>query len=136
MVSGTKNRASADCTTHLPMHISITSCSYTNSVCLEEVIQRCFVKKVFLEISQISQENTCTRVSFLIKLPAFIKKENLAQVFSCEFCKVFKNTSLHRTPLVAASVSLQGSIQIWLRWWGGGILVFEKSHMQLFVDLI
>ena len=113
MVSCTKNRASADCTTQLPMNISITSCSYTNSVCLEEVIQRCFVKKVFLEISQISQENTCTRVSFL---PAFIKKENLAQVFSCEFCKVFKNTSLHRTPLVAASVSLQGSIQIWLRW--------------------
>ena len=23
----------------------------------------------------------------------FIKKENMAQVFSCEFCKIFKNTS-------------------------------------------
>ena len=30
-----------------------------------------FCKKVFLEISQNSQENTCTRVSFLIKLQAW-----------------------------------------------------------------
>ena len=29
----------------------------------------CSVKNVFLEISQNSQENTCDRVSFLIKLP-------------------------------------------------------------------
>ena len=27
----------------------------------------------------------------------------LAQVFSCEFCEIFKNTFLHRTPPVAAS---------------------------------
>ena len=35
---------------------------------IEAVFQRCSVKKVFLEISQNSQENTCARVSFLIKL--------------------------------------------------------------------
>ena len=34
----------------------------------------------------------------------FIKKETLAQVFSCEFSKISKNTFLHRTPQVAASV--------------------------------
>ena len=34
----------------------------------EEVVQRCSVKKVFLEYSQNSQENTCARVSLLIKL--------------------------------------------------------------------
>ena len=34
------------------------------------VAQRCSVKKVFLEISQNSQENTSARVSFLIKLHA------------------------------------------------------------------
>ena len=33
----------------------------------EAVIQGCSVEKVFLEISQNSQENTCARVSFLIK---------------------------------------------------------------------
>ena len=37
---------------------------------LEVVVQRCSVKKVFLKISQNSQESTCTRVSFLIKLQA------------------------------------------------------------------
>ena len=36
----------------------------------EAVSQRCSVKKVFLEISQNSQENTCASVSFLIKLQA------------------------------------------------------------------
>ena len=54
------------------------------------VVQRCFVKKVFLEISP----NACN----------FIKKETLAQVFSCEFCEISKNTFFRRTPLVAASV--------------------------------
>ena len=36
----------------------------------------------------------------------FIKKETLVQVFSCEFCKISKNTSSYRTSLVAASVIL------------------------------
>ena len=66
-----------------------------------------FCKKVFLEISQNSQKNTCARVSFLIKLQAqpcnVIKKETLAQVFSCEFCQISKNTFSYRTPLAAAS---------------------------------
>ena len=68
----------------------------------------CSVKKVFLQILQNSQENTCARVSFLIEFQAqaynFIKNETLAQMFSCEFCAIFKNIFLHRTPLVAASV--------------------------------
>ena len=51
----------------------------------EAVIQRCSVKR-FLEISQNSQENTCAEAC------NFIKKETLAQVFSCEFCKISKNT--------------------------------------------
>ena len=33
----------------------------------------------------------------------FIKKETLAQVFSCEFCEISKNSFSYRTPLVAAS---------------------------------
>ena len=59
----------------------------------EAVLQRCSVKKVSLEISQNSPENTCTRTSFLIKLQAynFIEKETLVQMFSCEFCEISKN---------------------------------------------
>ena len=37
---------------------------------LEAVVQKCSLKKVFLKISQNSQENTSARVSFLIKLQA------------------------------------------------------------------
>ena len=62
----------------------------------EAVARRCSIKKVFLEISQNSQENICATVSFLIKLQAsacnFIKKKTLAQAFSCEFCEISKNT--------------------------------------------
>ena len=51
---------------------------------------------MFLKISQSSQENTCARVPFLIKLQVeacnFIRKETLTQVFSCKFCEIFKNT--------------------------------------------
>ena len=35
----------------------------------------------------------------------FIQKETLAQVFSCEFCKISMNTFSYRTPPVAASDS-------------------------------
>ena len=38
--------------------------------CLEAVAWRCSVKKMFSEISQLLQENTCARVSFLVKLQA------------------------------------------------------------------
>ena len=56
---------------------------------MPEAVTRSFsVKKVFLKISQNSQENTCTRVSFLIKLQTsgnFFKKEALAQAFHLDY---------------------------------------------------
>ena len=58
--------------------------------------QRCSIKKVFLKISQ----NTCARVSFLIKL------QTLAQVFFCEFCEIFKNTFFTEHLWTTASVLL------------------------------
>ena len=57
---------------------------------IEAVAQRYSVKKVFLKMSQNSQENTCDWASFLIKL-------------QIEFCESFKNTLFYRTPLVVAS---------------------------------
>ena len=36
-------------------------------------------------------------------LESLFKKEALAQVFSCKFCKISKNTFSYRTPPVAAS---------------------------------
>ena len=40
-----------------------------------------FLKKVFLKISQNSQENTCTRLSFLSAAGNFINEETPAQCF-------------------------------------------------------
>ena len=62
------------------------------SILTEALVRRCSVNKVFLEISQNSQENTSARVSFLIKLQNFIKKETMGQVFSFEFFKISKST--------------------------------------------
>ena len=74
----------------------------------EAVVWRCSVKKMFLEILQNSQENTCAKVSFLIKLQAeafnFIKKETLIQVFSCEFCEISKDSFSYKTLPMATSV--------------------------------
>ena len=53
------------------------------------VIRRCSVKKVLLEISQNSQENTCASVFFNkgagLRPVTLFEKETLTRVFSCEF---------------------------------------------------
>ena len=49
----------------------------------EAVVQKCSVKKVFLEIPQNSQENTCATVSFI------------------KFYEIFKNTFFYRTLAIA-----------------------------------
>ena len=61
---------------------------------------RCVLrKKMLLKLLQNSQENTCARAFFLIKLPVckFIKNEILAQVFSYEFCEFFGTPFLQNT---------------------------------------
>ena len=69
----------------------------------EAVTRRCFVEKLLLEILQNSQENTCARVSFLIKLQAstcnFIKKETMAQVFCILNCLLYHLFLLDRNYL-------------------------------------
>ena len=50
------------------------------------------LEKVFLEISQISQENTCGKVSFLIKLQVEATASDLSCVFSSRFLAYFIST--------------------------------------------
>ena len=56
---------------------------------MAEAVQRCSVKKGLLKISKNSQKSTCDTVSFLKGLHSeacsVIKKETLAEVFSCKF---------------------------------------------------
>ena len=74
----------------------------------EAVARRC--NKVFLKISQNSQENTCARVSPTCN---FIKKETLTQVLSCEFCEISNNTFSYWTPPVAASTCRKTKTSKW-----------------------
>ena len=59
---------------------------------------------MFLEILQNSLE-TPVPESLFYKVAGlnFIKKETLAQVFSCEFYEISKNIFFYRSPLVVAS---------------------------------
>ena len=69
-----------------------------------------FCKKgVLINFAKFTGKHLCQN-PFFNKAPdlraqgcIFIKKETLAQVFSCEFCEISKNTFFHRTSLVAAS---------------------------------
>ena len=57
----------------------------------------CSVKKVFQEILQNSQENTCVEVSFLIKFglnKVWPVSLTLTQMFSYELCKISKKPFL------------------------------------------
>ena len=76
-------------------HLAVTFWLLLSKAATRGVLQ----KKMFLDISQNSQENTCTKVSFLGTAFNFIKRETLAQVFSWEFCEISKNTFFCRTPL-------------------------------------
>ena len=65
-------------------------------------------KKVLLNISQNSLENTCDRVSFFNKVEGVvcIKKETLTQVFFCQFCEMFKNNYFVKHVRTTAFVSI------------------------------
>ena len=63
----------------------------------EAVARRCSVKKVFLEISQNSQENNCVRVSFLIKLQSLLKKRLWHCCFPVNFAKFLRIPFLTKT---------------------------------------
>ena len=52
-----------------------------------EAVARCSAKMVFLEISQNSQENSCARVSFLIKLQAKCFPVNFVKFLRAPFLK-------------------------------------------------
>ena len=66
-------------------------------------------------------------VSFLLKLLAltwnFIKKETLAQVISCEFCQISKNTSLNEHFWATASVRVSTH--------SNTVLSLEKTFQRL-----
>ena len=55
-------------------------------------------KYIFKNFAKFAVKHLCQSLFF-----SFSIKQTLAQVFSCEFCEIFKNTFFYRTPPVAAS---------------------------------
>ena len=77
-----------------------------------------FCKKgVFRQFAKFTGKHLCQSLFFnkvaglRPKACNFIKKESLAQVFSCEFCEISKNTFSYRTPPLAASIFFQEPAQ-------------------------
>ena len=71
--------------------------------------QRCSIKKGVLKyFTKFTRKQLCQSVFFWKscrpQTSNFLKRDTLAQVFSCEFCEFFKNTFFYRTTPVAASV--------------------------------
>ena len=63
-----------------------------------------FCKKgVLRNIAKFTGKHLCQSLFFNKVAGLRPDTESLAQVFSCEFCEISKNTFFYRTPLVAAS---------------------------------
>ena len=104
-------------------------------LCSEAATGGVLQEKVFLEIQQNSKENTCARVSFLIKLQAsacnFVKEETLAQVFSCEFCKISENNFFKghlRATASLCSITKSSTVYYWTR---KIVICYEKWYGEL-----
>ena len=67
-------------------------------------------KRVLRNFAKFTGKYICQRLFFnkvaALRPATLLKKESLAQMFSCKFCEISKNTFFHRTPLVAVSVRL------------------------------
>ena len=75
------------------------------------------VKTLFSSAYVIGITRSSRPEVFCKKACNFIKKETLAQVFSCKVCEISKNTFFHRTPLVAASVQLRSMNVFYSMWY-------------------
>ena len=78
--------------------------------------------KVFLEISQNSQENTYGKVSFLIKLHAEVTTSDLSRVFSWKFLVYF--------------ISIEKRNKKWeIPWWSSNIYFFARVSICYLFDV-
>ena len=60
---------------------------------VEAPVHKCSSKELFLKIRKIYRELPVLSL-FLIKLQTFRQKETPTQVFSCEYCEIFKKTKI------------------------------------------
>ena len=65
-----------------------------------------FKKSVLKNFAKFTGKHLCQSFFFNKVTGLQLWKETPAQVFSCQFCEISKNTFSHRTPLVAASETI------------------------------
>ena len=106
----------------------------------EAVAYRCSVKKIFLEISQNSQENTCARISFLIKrlwdgffpvnFAKFLRTSFLQNTYDGCFCFAKTNKQLN---------FIENVFHFFVRWIFFCVTLAQGWHyvweISLFIDL-
>ena len=79
--------------------------------------RKCSTRKLFLEISQNSQENICVGISFLIKMqafrsPALFKRDSNTDVF-CEHWEIFRKPILKN---ICKRLLLKTSLELFPTW--------------------
>ena len=73
------------------------------------VLNKMVLKK---DVTKLTEKHLCQRLIFnkvaglrpLLKRPTLLKKKTLTQLFSCEFCEIFKNTYCTEHLWTSASV--------------------------------
>ena len=74
-----------------------------------EVSQTLLVVSRYSNIAQKSQKQS----SRVVLEKRCFSKSHEPKVFSCEFCKIFKNTFFHRTPPATASEKVKAEAVVW-----------------------
>ena len=90
--------------------VCVCVCIYIYRCCVKNIyIQRCYVKNMFLKFRKIHRKTPVPEplfsCSWRLRQVALLK-ETLAQVFYCEFCKIFKNTFFYKILPVGTSVEV------------------------------
>ena len=93
-----------------PLFLCVCVYIYIYRCCVKNIyIQRCYVKNMFLKFRKIHRKTPVPEplfsCSWRLRQVALLK-ETLAQVFYCEFCKIFKNTFFYKILPVGTSVEV------------------------------
>ena len=110
------------------------SCSYYSSMSLWwSSHQWCSIKKVVLKyFTKFTAKRLCPNVLFLrmLKARGLYKKELPTQVFSCWFCKIFKNTYERLLLSIKGTINcLESSVNMKVQW-------KERPLLSIFSEMI
>ena len=116
-------------------------CLFTSrELCLEQAVaQRCSPEKVFLETSQNSQENTCARVSFLMKACNFIKKrpwDRCLPVNFAKFIETYRKLTFSLKFQIFKRKLLLFSVTVWLTFCQNYMTHLFKRYIDKIVCLV